>query len=556
MPANGQNSSSFFGNINLFNNALGTTTYSQARQATISAAIPAPSVPPETAQAAPNKTKDVFTGLCAALNAEQLRLATEKKYLEADVYEIEFGSGLGSSVLKKPGSPNYSQTATTNPTSAKAVKDTSTTSVDFNSRTINVTAGTQIVQLIDEIMRGSSYITDQQLYIVDEETQQVRANPKKSGGQVAWYKISVQATQLKYDENRKDHAYRMKFLITPYAINSMQSDWFPPSRFRGTHKSYKYWFTGENKDVLSYEQDYNALYRLIMSGPTVTAEQKKVGFRDQPRRISLPTSENHSKGADGYTNEAGDNAADFLYNPTDLSQCKLRIIGDPAWLQQGEVTGGVNKVSFSYAPFDATGGINYDSQEVVFGMSFNKPSDYNFNTGLVEVTGQNLSAGEAQESSVFAAIGCKSTFRNGRFEQELEGKLLSGLNGGDQNRVDTTRTTTAAAQLDNGSRPATITTAEQIVAEQNASFNYNTTDGSEQTKMLAAQDAGFYDESNQPTPQPAAPPKPATSNGDIGQLSFGAVANNISAGVTTFNNNLNARLTGFNNPPQNMNKET
>jgi hypothetical protein len=74
--------------------------------------------------------------------------------------------------------------------------------------------------------------------------------------------------------------------------------------------------------------------------------------------------------------------------------------------------------------------------------------------------------------------------------------------------------------------------------------------------MLAAQDAGFYDESNQPAPQPAAPPKPATSNGDIGQLSFGAVANNISAGVTTFNNNLNARLTGFNNPPQNMNKET
>jgi hypothetical protein len=39
-------------------------------------------------------------------------------------------------------------------------------------------------------------------------------------------------------------------------------------------------------------------------------------------------------------------------------------------------------------------------------------------------------------------------------------------------------------------------TAEQIVAQQNASFNYGTNEGSEQTRMLAEQDAGFDDVSS------------------------------------------------------------
>ena len=77
------------------------------------------------------------------------------------------------------------------------------------------------------------------------------------------------------------------------------------------------------------------------------------------------------------------------------------------------------------------------------------------------------------------------------------------------------------------------TTAEQTVAEQNASFEYGTTEGSEQTKMLAAQDAGLFDEPTQPaTPQPAAPPEPPTSSGDI-DVFAGLAGDNNAAGVNT-----------------------
>jgi hypothetical protein len=88
-------------------------------------------------------------------------------------------------------------------------------------------------------MRNSTYITDQQLADIDAEGK-ATPNGKPTTGQTAWYKISVQATQLGYDKKRHDHAYKMKFVISPYAINTMQSEFFPNSRFRGAHKRYNY----------------------------------------------------------------------------------------------------------------------------------------------------------------------------------------------------------------------------------------------------------------------------------------------------------------------------
>jgi hypothetical protein len=308
-------------------------------------------------------------------------------------------------------------------------------SVNTKASTMPVTAGMQIVQFIDQIMRSSSYITDQQLYIVDPVpdpvtgVQKTIPNPNPPGGIVAWYKVSVEATQLAYDAKRHDHAYRMKYVITPYAINSLPSDWFPDSRYRGSHKSYNYWFTGANKEILNFEQEYNSLYRLIISGLSVPVQQARTDFRDQYRRTFLPTSENHAKGADGNTNEPVDNAASFLYSPSDQAKARLRIVGDPAWMQQGEVAEGVSARNFNFNPFNNDGTINYDSQEVVFDISWNQPQDYDLNTGLMDLNRTGIKpdgtySTQPQYNATYTAIKCKNIFSKGRFEQELEGRLL------------------------------------------------------------------------------------------------------------------------------------
>lgn len=495
---------------------------------------------PAKASAAPGKTKDVFTGLCEALNTFQRRLADPKdpnrKYDVPDEYEIEFSpTTLGGSNMKRQGTTDKSNVPMQKP-SADAKRPASN-SVNNNASAISVTAGMQIVQFIDQVMRSSTYITDQQLYIIDPVTQETKPNPNPPGGITAWYKVSVQATQLKYDARRHDHAYRMKFVITPYAINSLPSDWFKNSRYRGSHKSYNYWFTGANKEILNFEQEYNNLYRLIISGLNVPVQQQaRTDFRDQYRRSFLPSSENHAKGADGYVNEAGDNAASFLYSPTDQARARLRIVGDPAWMQQGEVATGVNARNFNFNPFNDDGTINYDSQEVVFDISCNQPTDYDLNTGLMDVNKTGIRPGgtprtQPQFNFTYTAIKCKNIFSKGRFEQDLEGRLLIEY---EQNSTvtDAGRAAVNNPGTANGTRPSI--TAEDI---NNGWVDVNGL--LVQTADVTA-DASENQEAADPQLLNSPPPAPPSSDGDIATYDAGLADNSVQAGIV---DNPDAQLT-------------
>ena len=495
---------------------------------------------PAKASAAPGKTKDVFTGLCEALNTFQRRLADPKdpnrKYDVPDEYEIEFSpTTLGGSNMKRQGTTDKSNVPMQKP-SADAKRPASN-SVNNNASAISVTAGMQIVQFIDQVMRSSTYITDQQLYIIDPVTQETKPNPNPPGGITAWYKVSVQATQLKYDARRHDHAYRMKIVITPYAINSLPSDWFKNSRYRGSHKSYNYWFTGANKEILNFEQEYNNLYRLIISGLNVPVQQQaRTDFRDQYRRSFLPSSENHAKGADGYVNEAGDNAASFLYSPTDQARARLRIVGDPAWMQQGEVATGVNARNFNFNPFNDDGTINYDSQEVVFDISWNQPTDYDLNTGLMDVNKTGIRPGgtprtQPQFNFTYTAIKCKNIFSKGRFEQDLEGRLLIEY---EQNSTvtDAGRAAVNNPGTANGTRPSI--TAEDI---NNGWVDVN---GLLVQQSDVTADASENQEAADPQLLNSPPPAPPSSDGDIATYDAGLADNSVQAGIV---DNPDAQLT-------------
>ncbi len=412
--------------------------------------VAATAAPPTAAAAPSGNTTELFTGLAEALNTHQQQLANprdpNRKYDVADVYEIEFAPAtLKGSKLKKPGSTDITKTATQDISTAQDKLNPSTDSVNMNSQAWQVTAGTQIVQLIDQIMKSSAYISDQQLSTVDPTTGKTIPSVANPNGVTTWYKISVQATQLGYDAKRHDHAYKMKFLITPYALTQAMSEYFPDSRYRGSHKSYNYWFTGLNTQILHFEQEFNNLYRLIISG--IGKDYKKSGLvidsRDQAVRTYMPTSTESSQGANGYVNEGAANLAGFLYSPSDQGKIKLKIIGDPAWMQQGEVSTGVSAKTFSFAPFNNDGTINYESQEIVFDVSWNQPVDYNMDTGIMNVNARNTQSGKPQQNATYTAIKCKNTFSKGRFEQDLEGRLL----------IEYSKNTTAATVAAANGRP-------------------------------------------------------------------------------------------------------
>lgn len=451
-----------------------------------------PTIAPPNATAAPSKSANSqFVGLCGALNQYQLDLVKRGTYGVADEYAIDFNPpALGASEVVKTDLV-YKNTAGKNVKTAADRLDSKTDSVNVNSQTWNIVAGTQIVQLIDQVMRSSRYITDQQKVNFDQEGNQTKNEKAGSAGVTAWYKINVTAKQLGYDNKRRDHAYRMTFTITPYAINQMASLYFPDSTYRGAHKAYNYWFTGLNTQILSYEQEYNHAYYVTLSGnPDALAVPPPRG-RDQFKQTHMATSEQRGQGQANYVNEPADSAAAFLYSVSDFSQVQMKIVGDPAYMQQGEVAFGVNARAFEFKPFNTDGGINYDSQEVVFTVSFNRPTDYNFNTGIMNT---NSGSGSPQETFAYIATNCKNVFSKGQFTQELVGSLLP---------------------LSNTSKPPS-TNGRPVIDD--GSRGYAVFDETGQESSLRRNEYGdLYDPAgvNLIQPRPAPPPVPATSSGDI-----------------------------------------
>lgn len=550
--------------------AFGNPTITRGAAAAGATQVEYPNQAPPKAPAAPVAGQNnVFTGLCEALNQNQQYLVRNGKRQYPDIYEIKFApASLAAYQVKKPGGGvDITVTAMQNPDSVQKL-NTASNSVKPETQSWQVKSGTQIVQVIDQIMRNSTYITDQQLWqydpVPDPKTgiQQLKRNPSAGTGVTAWYKISVQATQLNYDNVIRDNAYRITFIINTYALGDLHSEYFAPIPYRGVHKSYNYWFTGANTQILNFEQQIDNMYRLAITGigntmpQTVTASSRNDYLRDyyQYRKTYMAMSSDRAMGAKGYTNDPGDSAASFLYDLASMVQAKLEIVGDPAWLQQGEVSTKFNWKSFNYNPFNADGGINYDSQQVMFDVSFNQPVDYNFNTGIMNVNASNTPSNGPlgnlpQQNYTYVANRCRSVFSKGSFKQHLEGYLKMEFPPVNKpTTVDSTRTAPATGNTKAaGSRETTRKGINEIQYDaMGIAIN-----GSESSDPSPVQP---------PATQPAAPPGAPTSTGGVSGAAIlnGPPPNAITILPTTPTLNPNATgqtLAPQPTPPQKMNRE-
>jgi hypothetical protein len=204
----------------------------------------------------------------------------------------------------------------------------------------------------------------------------------------------------------------------------------------------------------------------------------------------------------------------------------MRIIGDPAWIPQGEITNSINAASMTYAPFLPDGTINMDAGEVMFDVYFNRPGDYDFNTGVVNVNGKTINpngtyaALQPQAHLTYVCTGVKSFFNNGKFEQELVGKAY--MDGFDQASAKSPESKAAAREKQAnavadalGTRDSSIKPIDQVNPDLS-------NDGT------AANSSPAGDISNR-SPQPAAPATAPTSNGDLTTIPIydGATGQNL-----------------------------
>jgi hypothetical protein len=399
------------------------------------------STAPPKANAAPSPKTTIRQGLMAALNEHQRFLVESGKQRFADEYSIEFvgatnaPSAIEQAKLRPPGGLNKSATSMAVPKTAAEAKLGSKQSMDPNTRTQSATAGLQIVQFLDQVLRNSTYLKDQQLVEVDEATGEIFFNGTPAQN-VAWFKISLEATAKldQWDDARNQYAYKIKYIVSPYRLSQLNSKYFPTPKFTGVQKEYKYWFTGENTSVLSYEENINGLYYLTLSGANFNLNGSYKNESGEQIKFNYQTNSTESnQGAEGQTNEIVANAAEQLLQPGSVKEANMTIVGDPAWLQQGEASLGQLRNQWNFGSFMPDGTINFDGGQVLFRVAFNAPADYNTQEGIVRPglassvapgPAPGSPTGPAQINRVYIATKVTSNFSKGRFTQQLTGSLL------------------------------------------------------------------------------------------------------------------------------------
>ena len=405
--------------------------------------IPANAAPPP-ATAAPSSKQSLTQGLMDALNQYQLDLVKRGIYTFPDEYEIEFvgtpdvpASEIEGAKLQLPNQRVDKSKTAGGVNDANSAKP-ETNAVNMTSRSISITAGQQILQVIEQAIRNSSYIANQSLVITNPDGSQ-SPSPNVKNQPLKWFNIIMSAEPKPggLDPNRNDNAYKIKYTVTPYRPAGVTSKYFPTPKFPGIHKSYPYWFTGKNTAVLDYQETLNGLFNLTMSGTpsknsaAALAENVTSSMQEIIKYTYAPASNETRAGADGKSLEPAANAAEVLYNPGDLASTKLRIVGDPAWIQQGSLFKPLDSQGLSLGArtgFEPDGSVSFDSQDILFEVVWQIPDDYNLESGLSDPYATAAARGQAREplqSRVYRVRKVISEFRNGKFEQTLDGGLYT-----------------------------------------------------------------------------------------------------------------------------------
>ena len=405
----------------LFNGQIGRGAYSDSQLETGGLAIENERV--DRLERGGLATRPIRTGLVAQLNKFQRELVRDGKQEYADKYRVEFDtqSGMGDQTVITPGLTNKMRTSMNK---ADVNNLLGRGQVNKKSKTFTVNAGQQLAQFLDLMIRNSEYITKQQTHIIDPETDEVRAQP---GNEVlAWYTISPRIKPVAYDRKRNDFAYEITYIVQPKKVYDTRIEFFNKAKFVGTHKDYRYWFTGENIEVLDYQIDFNFLY-FNTFGDQLPNKVLEANTDYKASKAYQTQGDESNIGTTGDAGQPAARAAGILQSQTDYAQVTLDILGDPDWIPQGAVFYKPGRNFNAFYPQDNS--VNYESFEPLFSVYFNTIEDYSEETGDPELINPELK--QASEVSatgtnalIYRATQCESNFSRGQFSQRLRGLLM------------------------------------------------------------------------------------------------------------------------------------
>jgi hypothetical protein len=293
---------------------------------------------------------------------------------------------------------------------------------DPNSRTIQIIGGTPILQCIENIIKQSSYMEKalKTVNIANEELKQGEGGKQT----IRWFNLSAEVEVLGWDSKVGDFAYRTTYVIQPYETPTFLSTYANgPAPYYGPHKRYHYMYTGQNSEIVSFQQQFDNTFFTVTLNPNGSPSS-------QAGSVDVATKGNQPQPGDKSGGESGGQSVDpqnsyitSLHDPSALANAKLTIIGDPDYLMQTS-TSSLNSL---YNKYNGTDGftINPNGGQVFIEIDFNEPKDYNMETGLLNINNRIKfweypdSIKDQIQGIAYMVIDVTSRFSKGKFEQDL-----------------------------------------------------------------------------------------------------------------------------------------
>lgn len=305
------------------------------------------------------------------------------------------------------------------------------------ARTVAFNRDTPVIQAIQQIVNQSTYLIDSLKAVYNTDAQPNKEGNKEqidSNKRAKWFNISTLVKSAKFDRKIRDFAYDIIYEIRTYetpVVVSVAADNVSP--YYGPFKRYDYWYTGQNTEIIGYEQTMNNAYFTVAIDTmgNITPSQGTGGKADIPiavnKRTPLPRTGKLDLGM-----EAQNNYITSLVDPGAYAKAKIRILGDPDLLSN-DMPSGNPDLEASKPPFFGVDGYSLDPRtgQAFIEVDFKEAVDYENSTGLLR-TNENIIFWEYPpniqkmiKGICYQIINIESRFSQGRFTQELEVTLAT-----------------------------------------------------------------------------------------------------------------------------------
>ena len=311
-----------------------------------------------------------------------------------------------------------------------------------DSSKFNINAGDNILDIINKVMRNSTYITDQ---LKDKKVD-------KDGNPLRWFKIIPKFELTDFDSKRNDWGAILTYHIIPYAYQNNKHPAVSISSEdeirKNLRKKYAYIYSGQNDDIIDFSIDFDTLFVTpinvltensnrtnasadaaekpidpVADGTDNQIPAQKTGEVTPSQTFPISGDLSAQSGLNVTNNPAAQRAADVMKSiyagaRGDMLNVKLKIIGDPDFIKTDDVyyNPGNSNYPSNEETHTADGSIRTDQGDIFCLLYWRTPSDLDQETGLPDFTRFQDSVFDG----VFKIMRVSSDFKGGKFEQNID----------------------------------------------------------------------------------------------------------------------------------------